>query len=196
MEIEKFAQLINFEDWQSRLSGPIVPFSVADADAVPPQDPGLPSGSSASASAAAAALPGEGSEYAEAINGPTITGRWVKRAGQTKWRIGGVHMHHKHANERRQHGRYSAADVIGIALRDKVDAITGDWNQAGGYLEECVGEAVNLKAEQHGIAPGTVIWQIPGEPCEIRTLFRLAYLRRDLQHGSGRTNHLQGTATI
>ena len=81
MEIEKLAHLVNFEEWQSRLSGSIVPLSVADA-AVLPQDPGLPSGSSASASAspqepglpsgssasaAAAALPGEDSEYEEAI---------------------------------------------------------------------------------------------------------------------------------
>ena len=82
MELEKFAPHITYEEWQPRLSGPIVPFSVADADVVPPQDPGLPSGSSAtasaapqepglpsgsSASAAAAALPGEDSEYEEAI---------------------------------------------------------------------------------------------------------------------------------
>ena len=99
---------------------PIVPFSVADANAVPQQDPGLPSGSSASASAAAAALPGEDSEYEEAINEPTITGEWIKRAGQTKWRICGVHMHHAHANLRRNHGRESAADVVGIALRENV----------------------------------------------------------------------------
>ena len=84
-------------------------------------------------------------------------------------------MHHKHANERRQHGRESAADVIGLALRYKCDAITGDWNQAGGYLEEVVAEAVKLYEDDQGLERGTVIWLIPGEPCEIRTAFQLAY---------------------
>ena len=190
MEIEKLAHLVNFEDWQSRLSGSIIPLSVADA-AVLPLDPGLPSGSSASASAspqepglpsgssasaAAAALPGEDSEYEEAIQEPEITGRWVKRAGQTRWRICGVHMHHKHANDRRNHRRESAADVISIALRDKADAVTGDWNQAGGYLEEVVAEAVQLYEDERGLERGTVIWLIPGEPCEIRTVFSIGPL--------------------
>ena len=133
MENEKLAHLLNYDEWQSRLSGSIIPFAVDDA--VPPQDPGLPSGASATAavapqepglpsgsfaSVAAAALPGEDSEYEEATTEPTITGRWVKRAGQTNWRVCGVHMHHKHANDRRQHGRDTAADVVGIALRENV----------------------------------------------------------------------------
>ena len=126
MEIERLAHTLNFDEWHSRLSGSIIPFSIAAAatDAVPPtplltQDPGLPSGASASAavasqdpglpsgsyaSVAAAALPGEDaedSEEEEARTDPTISGRWVKRAGQTKWRVCSVHMHHKHANDRR-----------------------------------------------------------------------------------------------
>ena len=46
MEIEEQAHMLNYDEWQSLLSGPIVPFSVADANVVPQQDPGLPSGSS------------------------------------------------------------------------------------------------------------------------------------------------------
>ena len=124
MELDKVAPAYAYEEWQSRASGPIIPFSVAAA--ARPQEPGLPSGSSA-----AAALPGEDDEYEEAVNEPKITGRWLRRAGQTKWRICGVHMHHHHANKRREHGRTTASDLLGLALRDKVDAITGDWNQAG-----------------------------------------------------------------
>ena len=132
-QLDTFAPVIAFEEWQPRQSGPTIPLSVADAVAAKPQEPGLPPGPSASASApaAAAAEPGEGSEYEEAVNEPKITGRWLRRAGQTKWRICGVHMHRHHANTRRQHGRTTAADLLGLALRDKADAITGDWNQAG-----------------------------------------------------------------
>ena len=196
MEIERFSWTLNFEEWSSRLSGSIIPFSTAAAAtvAVPPtplltQDPGLPSGASASAaaaiqdpglpsgsyaSAAPAALPGENtedSEEDEAKKEPDITGRWVKRAGQEKWRVCSVHLHHEHANKRREHGRETAADIITLALREKCDAVSGDWNQAGGYLEEVVGECVRLYERQNNLAPNTVIWQIPGDPIEIRTVF-------------------------
>ena len=52
------------------------------------------------------------------------------------WRVMSVHIHNEHANKRREHGRKTVADMIGLALRDEVDIITGDWNQAGWYLEE------------------------------------------------------------
>ena len=34
------------------------------------------------------------------------------------------------------------ADLICLALRDETDIVTGDFNQAGGYLEEVVFNAV------------------------------------------------------
>ena len=51
------------------------------------------------------------------------------------------------------------ADLVCLALRDETDIITGDFNQAGGYLEEVVFNAVmhqerenNLKAKDTKLA--------------------------------------------
>ena len=71
-----------------------------------------------------------------------IEGRWLKRAGQYMWRVIGIHVNDQFANKKRDHCRILCADLIGLALREKADIITRDWNQAGGYIEECVCHAV------------------------------------------------------
>ena len=53
-------------------------------------------------------------------------------------------MHNEHVNKKRGDGRVTTADLIGLGLRDKLDIMTGDWNQAGGYLEECCYHAVKF----------------------------------------------------
>ena len=47
-----------------------------------------------------------------------------------------------HANQRKQDYLRTVANLIGLALYEKVDIITGDWDQAGGHLEECVHLAI------------------------------------------------------
>ena len=92
------------------------------------------------------------------------------------WRIFGVHINNDHANKRRADCRKTCADLVGLALREQADIITGDWNQAGGYLEECVYHAVKYHEKQYNLDPGTILWRIPGETCEIRTVFSTGLL--------------------
>ena len=114
---------------------------------------------------------------------PRITGRWVKRASQKIWRVVSVHMNNEHANRRRADCRISLADLVGLALRDKADIMSGDFNQAGSYLEECVYWAVRYYEEEHGLPAGTVSWTIPDPECEIRTvLFNWPIWRRKTSH--------------
>ena len=76
-------------------------------------------------------------EPAEYTMPEELAGRWLKRGGQEIWRGMGVRVNNKHANLRREDCRYTCGDLITLALRDRQDFITGDWNQAGNYLEEC-----------------------------------------------------------
>ena len=83
----------------------------------------------------------------------------------------GVHVNNKHANLRREDCRYTCGDLIMLALRDHQDIITGDWNQAGNYLEECCYHAVRTYESRNNMPHGTIAWLIPGTTCEIRTIF-------------------------
>ena len=102
---------------------------------------------------------------------PTITGQWLDRGGQEIWRGTGVHVNNKHANLRRADCRLTCADLITLCLRDRKDFITGDWNQAGNYLEECCFHAVRTYEWRNNVPYGTIPWRIPGKKCEIRTIF-------------------------
>ena len=66
--------------------------------------------------------------------------------------------------------RISLADLIGLALRERADIMSGDFNQAGSYLEECVYWAVKYYAEEHGLPAATISWTIPEPDYEIRTV--------------------------
>ena len=101
---------------------------------------------------------------------PQIQGRWLRRACQKIWRCVSVHMNNEHANTRREHARITLADLLGLALRERADFVAGDFNQAGGYLEECVYWAVKFYEQENGLPPGTVQWALPGPDCEIRTV--------------------------
>ena len=83
----------------------------------------------------------------------------------------GVHVNNKHANLRREDCRYTCGDLIMLALRDHQDITTGDWNQAGNYLEECCYHAVRTFESRNNMPHGTIAWLIPGTVCEIRTIF-------------------------
>ena len=83
----------------------------------------------------------------------------------------GVHVNNKHANLRREDCRYTCGDLIMLALRDRQDFITGYWNQAGNYLEECCYHAVRTYESRNNMPHGTIAWLIPGTVCEIRTIF-------------------------
>ena len=63
------------------------------------------------------------------------------------------------------------ADLVCLALRDEVDIITGDFNQAGGYLEEVVYNAVMYHENENNLPRGTIKWLLPGKECEIRAVF-------------------------
>ena len=62
------------------------------------------------------------------------------------------------------------AGFIGLALRDKADFVSGDFIQAGGYLEECVYHAVKFYEFVLDLTLGSVQWDLPGPVCEIRTV--------------------------
>ena len=65
--------------------------------------------------------------------------------------------------------RRTIADLIGLMLRDKVDIATGDFNQAGYSLGECVKHAV---AHYHqGNTHARAMFTIPEPNEEIRTVF-------------------------
>ena len=83
----------------------------------------------------------------------------------------GVHINHGHANKRREYCRLTCVDLITLCLRDQKDFITGDWNQAGGYLEECCFYAVRTYEWRNNLPQGSIPWKIPGKKCEIRTIF-------------------------
>ena len=87
------------------------------------------------------------------------------------WRAGTTHTHNDHANTRKVDGRVTVADLIGLALRDKLDILSGDWNQAGSYLKECCYHAVQCYEDSNNLPRVTVRWGIPGPVCEIRTIF-------------------------
>ena len=59
----------------------------------------------------------------------------VPRGGQFVWRVCSVHVNNKHAKSQRD-GRQTLADLVMLCLRDRVDCISGDFNQAYHYLGE------------------------------------------------------------
>ena len=75
---------------------------------------------------------------------PDVRGRWLLRAGRAMWPVLGVPIINNHANTRRSHCRITVSDLFGLALRDRVDIISGDWNQSGHYLGERMYNAVKF----------------------------------------------------
>ena len=71
-----------------------------------------------------------------------MAGHWLNRTGQKSWRVLSIHVNNDYANKTQCDGRKMLTDLVGLALRDETDIITGDFNQAGGYLEEVVYNAV------------------------------------------------------
>ena len=78
--------------------------------------------------------------------------------------------------KKRQVCRITVTERLGLAHRDHSYIITGNVNQAGGYLEECMAHAVKKIEWGNGWEPGTVQWGIPGVPCEIRTILSIGQL--------------------
>ena len=79
-----------------------------------------------------------------------------------------VHVNNKHANIRRADCRRTLASLVSLCLRDKIDIMAGDFNQAGWYLEECVYWAVKAYEEENNLPRFTIQWTIPDPECEIR----------------------------
>ena len=79
-----------------------------------------------------------------------MEGKWLKRAGQKTWRVISIHVNNDYANKKRGDCRKMLADLICLALRDETEIVTGDFNQAGSYIEEIVFNAVmyHEKGEQ------------------------------------------------
>ena len=103
-----------------------------------PPKPSRPSAGSSSS------LPGkETAEDDKALSMPEgLFGHWLNRGGQENWRIMAVHVDRKHAYLRQEECRFTCGDLITLGLRDHTDNITGNWNQASNYLEECCYYAV------------------------------------------------------
>ena len=87
-----------------------------------------------------------------------------------------VNVNNDHANTRKEHCRTTVDDISGLVLRGQVDIVTGDWNQAGGYLEECTYHVVKFYETERSLTLGTVSWCILGETCDIRTVFSIGPL--------------------
>ena len=64
--------------------------------------------------------------------------------GHVVWCVASARANHDNANKRRHDCRQTVADLIGIALRDKVDIATRDFNQSGYYWGECVKHAIRI----------------------------------------------------
>ena len=91
--------------------------------------------------------------------------------------VASVHLNNDHANKNRIDGRTTLANFFILMLRDQVDLVSGDWDQGGGYLGECVKHAVRFheranpgtrvrwSIQGHTENPGSLFnWQVNGEP--------------------------------
>ena len=88
------------------------------------------------------------------------------RGGQFMWRIASVHLNNDHA-KKQQAGRQTLCDYFCLMLRDHVDVITGDWNQAHNYIGEAFSHAAKLHERKTGENPQWILTPPDGE---IRTI--------------------------
>ena len=90
----------------------------------------------------------------------------VDRGGQYMWRVCTVHLDHDHAKKRRD-VRQTLADFLSLMMRDKVDIITGDFNQGAYVLGEVMTRVMAFYESEHSIK---VNWFMPKPYEEIRTI--------------------------
>ena len=76
-------------------------------------------------------------------------------------------MDHEHAKEA-EACRQTLADFLALMLRDEVDIVTGDFNQASKFLGEVMTNVVDFYEEQTNTRPH---WLMPLPHEEIRTIF-------------------------
>ena len=82
------------------------------------------------------------------------------------WRIASAHLNNDHA-KKQQVGRQTLCDYFGLTLRDRVDVITGDWNEAYRYIGEALTHAVKLHERQTG---ESLQWILTPSTGEIRSI--------------------------
>ena len=90
----------------------------------------------------------------------------LNRGGQFMWRVCTVHMDCRHAHKK-EGLRASLTDFFMLMMRDRVDVVTGDFNQSHGVLGEILTETVKMFESAHG---QKVHWRIPGQETEIRSI--------------------------
>ena len=77
-----------------------------------------------------------------------------------------MHVDHDHA-KKQEDCRQTLANFFLLMLRDKVDVVSGDFNQSYHFIGEVLTEVVKIyekKEKTH------VIWAMPGQIDEIRTI--------------------------
>ena len=78
------------------------------------------------------------------------------------WRVCSDHINNEHA-KKKEGIRQTLADFFSLMIRDRVDVVTGDFNQAHHFI----GEVLENLARLH---PFPISWALPGPTEEIRTI--------------------------
>ena len=82
------------------------------------------------------------------------------------WRVCSLHLNNVHAKKQRDVPP-TLVDFLCLMMRDKVDIITGDFNQGAYVLGEAMAQAVTLYQSEHNTI---VNWSMPKPHEEIRTI--------------------------
>ena len=82
------------------------------------------------------------------------------------WRVCSLHLNNVHAKKQRD-VRQTLADFLFLMMRDKVDIITGDFNQGAYVLGEVMTRVVAFYQSEHNTI---VNWSMPTPHKEIRTI--------------------------
>jgi len=126
------------------------PWHAVDAEPV--------SGSASSASAAlaspASASGASASASAASANSATAaSARFVERCGRLSWRVATVHYHNDAAKRGPDAVKLGLANLLRLMIRDRVDIVAGDFNQAQHYCREvCIALEVPFQI-LHGKGP-------------------------------------------
>ena len=89
------------------------------------------------------------------------------RGGQYMWRVCSLHFENDFANKRKRDRRQLLADFFMMMLRDKVDIVSGDFNQGAHVLGEVVKHCCQFYQLNHDVK---VDWRMPEPHKEIRTV--------------------------
>ena len=67
---------------------------------------------------------------------PSASSEIVERCGRPSWRVATVHYHNVAAKRGAEAVKYALANFLRLMIRDRVDIVGGDFNQAHKYVRE------------------------------------------------------------